>query len=194
MKNYQKGVAMSVIILIIALVAIGVGVYFFTSKQSLNSNSYNSYSNSSLGISFDHPTDWEPVKYQNGQTTGSFVIKYGPGVDAGEFTVEISGSRLGNADPVNALQVYAKQVIANKIVDEQGPTQIAQQTAYKVIMNDQDRFTSSKGVTSNIPTKIISIYTFRNGELYTIIFRIPSENYDKSKEMIDKVLSSFKFI
>jgi hypothetical protein len=154
------------------------------------SNEAQSYSNSKLGISLKHPTDWKAAYLKNGIQ----FIKEKNGI-----YVEIRKHNLESPD------VQLKQYVGDDIKDRSSSREDfkllnitkttisgnlpAYKTEYTFLKTEDQKDFTTNGTTN----KILRFWTFANGNAYTVAYVSQGEDYDLYSPIALKIIDTLKF-
>jgi PsbP-like protein len=153
------------------------------------SNEAQSYSNSKLGISLKHPTDWKVANLKNGIQ----FIKEKNGV-----YVEIRKHNLESPD------VQLKQYVGDDIKDRSSSRQDlkllnitnttisgnlpAYKTEYTFLKTENQKDFTINGTTN----KILRFWTFANGNAYTVAYVSERQDYDLNLPIALEIIDTLK--
>lgn len=185
MENLQKGFAPLIILIIIAVVAIGGGTYYLKSKG----NSSTVFIDPLERYSFEHPAYIKPVKggEQEGRLTNS----------SGNHITEDISVLIDNKFP--APMTLEKQVEMDKELNMQNFIEernviLGNEQGKQLITRGEAIITSPSGVVTKTELRQVRTYAIHDGSLYIFNYTVDSNYFSEHPEILQQIISTFKFL
>jgi hypothetical protein len=160
-----------------------------TQKTESSSTTLQSYSNSKLGISLKHPTDWKPAYLKNGiqfikEKNGLYleIRKHNlesPLVDLKQYVGDDIKDRSSSREGFKLLNITQTTISGNLP---------AYKAIYTFLKTENQKDFATEGTTN----KISRTWTFADGNAYLVAYVADEDNYGLYLPVVEKIIDTLK--